>query len=108
MEEPTGWLAVVRDAFSAIGILAFAISGALAAAPASWARVISGNQERWRCLGAARRDASRRRMVVPRWRRLSSAAPGPPVGVDPMVEPTPGTAVVVLVVGGGWVPGGPM
>ena len=31
MEEPTGWLAVVRDAFSAIGILAFAISGALLA-----------------------------------------------------------------------------
>lgn len=31
MEEPTGWLAVLRDGFSAVGILAFAISGALLA-----------------------------------------------------------------------------
>ena len=31
MEEPTGWLAAVRDLFSGIGILAFAISGALLA-----------------------------------------------------------------------------
>ncbi|WP_072313520.1 trimeric intracellular cation channel family protein [Agrococcus sp. Marseille-P2731] len=31
MDEPTGWLAVARDAFSSIGILAFAISGALLA-----------------------------------------------------------------------------
>lgn len=31
MDEPTGWLAVVRDAFSGIGIVAFAVSGALLA-----------------------------------------------------------------------------
>ncbi|GEK81263.1 trimeric intracellular cation channel family protein [Agrococcus baldri] len=31
MDEPTGWLAVVRDGFTGIGILAFAISGALLA-----------------------------------------------------------------------------
>ncbi|WP_347753611.1 trimeric intracellular cation channel family protein [Agrococcus sp. ProA11] len=31
MEDPTGWVAVVRDVFSGVGILAFAISGALLA-----------------------------------------------------------------------------
>ncbi|WP_306233354.1 trimeric intracellular cation channel family protein [Agrococcus beijingensis] len=31
MEEPTGWLAVVREVFMTIGILAFAFSGALLA-----------------------------------------------------------------------------
>lgn len=32
MEDPTGWVAIVRDVFSGIGILAFGISGALLAA----------------------------------------------------------------------------
>lgn len=31
MQDPTGWIAIVRDAFTTIGILAFAISGALLA-----------------------------------------------------------------------------